>query len=217
MSTLLPHEELELQRLRKLTLYEEEARTRGFMIIAGVDEAGRGPLAGPVVAAACIIPHDLLIPGVNDSKQLTPKLREELFEIIISDPRIVYGIGIIDHEEIDKVNIYQATILAMLKAVSQLDPQPQILLVDGLALPHPTIPVQKIVQGDALSHSIAAASIIAKETRDRLMIKYHEDWPHYGFNTHKGYGTPKHLEAISAHGPCHIHRRSFEPIKSLTR
>lgn len=207
----------ETKRLLKLNSYEDEARSQGYQLIAGVDEAGRGPLAGPVVAAACIIPQGILIPGVNDSKQLNAGERAELFQLIISDDRIVWGVGIIDPQTIDKVNIYQATILAMLEAISKLPFSPHFLLVDGMKLPHPSIPAQKIIDGDAKSQSIAAASIIAKETRDQLMVQYHERWPEYGFNQHKGYGTEKHLKALQAHGICPLHRLSFEPVKALLK
>lgn len=205
----------ETKRLLKLNVYEDEARQQGYQIVAGLDEAGRGPLAGPVVAAACIIPAGVLIPGVNDSKQLTPEERATLYQVITQDERISYGIGIIDSQTIDKINIFQATIAAMLMAISQLPVIPQVLLVDGMKLPHPTIPAQKIIDGDAKSQSIAAASIIAKETRDRLMIEFHQQWPAYGFKRHKGYGTEMHLEALQTHGPCPIHRCSYEPVKAL--
>ena len=207
----------ETKRLLKLNSYEDEARSQGYQLIAGVDEAGRGPLAGPVVAAACISPQGILIPGVNDSKQLNAGERAELFQLIISDDRIVYGVGIVDPQTIDKVNIYQATILAMLEAISKLPISPHFLLVDGMKLPHPSIPAQKIIDGDAKSQSIAAASIIAKETRDQLMVQYHERWPEYGFNQHKGYGTEKHLKALQAYGICPLHRLSFEPVKALLK
>lgn len=205
----------EIKRLQKLNIFEDEARQQGYQIIAGLDEAGRGPLAGPVVAAACIIPEGVFIPGVNDSKQLTAQERADLYHTITSDERIVYGVGIVDSHEIDRINIFQATIVAMFQAITKLPLIPQMLLVDGLKLPHPTIPAQKIIDGDAKSQSIAAASIIAKETRDRLMVELHAQWPMYGFNQHKGYGTEMHLEALNIHGPCPIHRRSFEPVKIL--
>ncbi len=194
--------------------YEEEAYLTGYQWLAGVDEAGRGPLAGPVVAAACILPKGLLIPQVNDSKKLTPKMRERLFARLTSDPAIYYAVGIVDSVEIDRINIYQATICAMLIAIERLKQAPDYLLVDGMKLPHPTLPCLKIIKGDQLSQSIAAASIIAKETRDRLMLDYHARWPAYGFDHHKGYGTEQHVEALFKHGPCEIHRRSFDPIKT---
>jgi ribonuclease HII len=207
-------DENEWRRLKSLTVFEQNARQQGFKCIAGIDEAGRGPLAGPVVAAACIIPDDLLIIGIDDSKQLLPKKRQEIYQQIILDPRIIYSVGLIEVEEIDRINILQATIQAMLLAVSGLLKRPDILLVDGLFLPHPEIPSQKIIRGDAQSQSIAAASIVAKETRDRVMREYHTKWPHYGFDQHKGYGTEKHLSALVEHGPCPIHRMTFEPLKS---
>jgi ribonuclease HII len=194
--------------------FECAAKAKGYTLIAGVDEAGRGPLAGPVVAAACILPDDFYMNGINDSKQLTPKKRAVLFEEIVNHPQIKYGIGIVAHTIIDKINILQATIQAMLIAVDSLSVTPHYLLVDGLKLPHPCIPNEKIIKGDALSYSIAAASVIAKETRDRLMDDFDIQWPQYGFAKHKGYGTAKHLAAIQLHGPCPIHRLSFAPLKS---
>ncbi len=204
----------EWKRLQQLVLFEEAARHRGFQRIAGIDEAGRGPLAGPVLAAACIVPADVFIVGVDDSKKLTPKKRGELFESITSNPRIHYGVGEVSPQIIDLINIYQATIQAMLQAVEKLPSPPDYILVDGMRLPHPSIPCEKIIKGDALSQSIAAASIIAKETRDRLMHGYHAQWPDYGFDQHKGYGTPQHLEAIERHGPCPIHRMTFAPFSA---
>jgi len=203
----------ELKRLVKLTSFEREAGSAGFKAIAGIDEAGRGPLAGPVVAAACIIPHDVYFCHVNDSKQLSPELREKLFAEITSHSAVSIGVGIICQKEIDRVNIYQATILAMLKAIEALSMLPDYLLVDGLMFPHPTIPCRKIIKGDTLSQSIAAASVIAKVTRDRIMTDYDVEWPQYGFKQHKGYATRQHLAAIKEHGPCPLHRLSFEPIK----
>ncbi|CUI17004.1 ribonuclease HII [Candidatus Protochlamydia naegleriophila] len=214
----MPHSSLsedERLRLVSMTAYEEGMYLKGYQCIAGIDEAGRGPLAGPVVAAACILPRGLLIPQVNDSKKLTPKIRERLFGRLLNDPSVRYGIGIVEPIDIDRINIYQATIQAMLIAVQQLPVPPDCLLVDGMPLPHPNLPCLKIIKGDQLSQSIAAASIIAKETRDRLMNDYHLQWPQYGFNQHKGYATERHLEAILQHGPCQIHRRSFDPIKSM--
>ena len=214
MNTEAELDEGEKIRLQQMNIYEEKAYQQGYHIIAGLDEAGRGPLAGPVVAAACIVPRGLLIPHVNDSKKLTAKMREQLFERLTHDPSIIYAIGIIESEEIDRLNIYQATIHAMWQAIEKLATYPDCLLVDGMGLPHPILPCQKIVKGDQLSQSIAAASIIAKETRDRLMRAYHDQWPNYGFRQHKGYGTAQHLDALEKHGPCPIHRHSFEPIKT---
>lgn len=202
----------EWNRLQKLIEYEKKARKKGHQHIGGVDEAGRGPLAGPVVAAVCVIPEGHFFPGIDDSKKLPPKKRHQLFDALTNDPSVTYSIAQIDSEVIDQVNIYQATILAMLKAVESLEKQPDCLLVDGMTLSHPVIPSIKIVRGDSLSQSIAAASILAKVTRDRLMEDFHQQWPHYGFNEHKGYGTPQHMEAIQKHGIVPIHRRSFEPV-----
>lgn len=202
----------ELKRLKLLNKFEDEARLKGYQLIAGVDEVGRGPLAGPVVAAACMIPEGIYIPGVDDSKVLPPHIRQHLFEQITQDTCIQYGIGIVDWIEIDRINIYQASIQAMLMAIGQLANQPHCILVDGLKLPHSSIPCVKIIKGDALSQSIAAASIVAKVIRDKIMIKYHERWPEYGFDQHKGYATPQHLKALEKHGPCEIHRRSFAPV-----
>ncbi|MCE5317161.1 MAG: ribonuclease HII [Parachlamydia sp.] len=203
----------ERRRLQELVKIEKAARREGYKSIAGIDEAGRGPLAGPVVAAACVIPANLCFIGINDSKQLTPLKRKSLFEEITHHPKVAYAVGIISQEEIDSINIYQATIQAMLQAVQALISIPDLLLVDGMNLPHPAIPCRRIVGGDALVHCIAAASVVAKETRDRLMVEYHSQWPEYGFDQHKGYGTAQHMEAIQKHGPCPIHRRSFAPFK----
>ncbi len=206
----------EKNRLYQMTLFERQSREQGYQILAGIDEAGRGPLAGPVVAAACIIPEGVFFPGVNDSKQLTQKKRALLFEQITKHPDVVYGIGFIHADIIDQINIYQATIQAMLMALSNLPYFPEKILVDGMKLENPEkIPYEKIVQGDAKSQSIAAASIIAKETRDRWMEEYHQQWPQYGFYQHKGYGTAKHLEALELHGPCPIHRMSFAPLVKI--
>lgn len=195
--------------------WESQAKLRGFQCIAGVDEAGRGPLAGPVVAAACVLPDGLFIEGADDSKKLLPSERFRIFQQVLALPEIDYGIGIIDALIIDQINILQATFQAMIAAISCLSKQPDYLLVDGNRMPKTHIPGCAIVKGDSLSHSIAVASIIAKESRDRLMLGYHKKWPGYGFDAHKGYGTKQHLLAIEKYGPCPIHRRSFEPIKSL--
>lgn len=196
------------------TRYERAAQERGYEAIAGVDEAGRGPLAGPVVAAACFFSAGICIEGVDDSKKVTPKKRRELFEKLVNTDGVIYGVGVIKSGIIDEINIYQATMKAMLDAVDCMKKVPEYLLVDGLALPHPNIPAEKIIKGDAKSISIAAASIIAKETRDDIMREYHQRWPQYGFDKHKGYGTKYHLEMIEKYGPCSIHRLSFEPLKT---
>ena len=204
--------EKEWRRLKDLSHFEDIAREKGFKQICGIDEAGRGPLAGPVVACACIIPPNILISGIDDSKKLLPQKREEIFKQLVQDPRIIYSIGSIDAEEIDRINISQATIQAMLLAISGLETQPDYLLVDGLKLPHPKIPSEKIIKGDTLSQSIAAASIIAKVTRDRMMMEFDRKWPEYGFSSNKGYGTAKHLKALQQYGPTSIHRLSFDGV-----
>jgi ribonuclease HII len=180
----------------------------GIKIICGVDEAGRGPLAGPVCAAAVILPPNAEIPGLNDSKKLTDKRRRELFPII-KEQAIAYGIGLASHEEIDEINILQATYLAMERALSQLSVQPELALIDGNRAKDFGIPVQTVVKGDSLSASIAAASILAKVTRDDLMTQAAEDYPQYQFEVHKGYGTKAHYAALSEHGPSPIHRMTF--------
>ncbi|MGA3287351.1 MAG: ribonuclease HII [Bacteroidota bacterium] len=178
--------------------------------IAGVDEAGRGPLAGPVVAAAVIFPKEFVIYGVNDSKKLSARKREELF-MMISQQAMSVGVGIIDHKVIDRINILQATHLAMRRALENLAVKPDYVLVDGNSFKHDTLRFQNIIGGDAKSFTIAAASIIAKVTRDRLMCELDACFPQYGFARHKGYGTPQHIEAIRTYGICEIHRRSFHP------
>lgn len=205
----------EQRRLNKLVLYEQEARSQGFLTIAGIDEAGRGPLAGPVHAAACIIPEGVFFRGIDDSKKLTAEERSSLYESITTHPDVSFSVDFIPNEEIDRLNIFQATMLAMLKTLAGLQKTPDYLLVDGLQLPHATIPCKKIIKGDSLSQSIAAASIIAKVTRDRVMVEYDKQWPQYGFGQHKGYATVQHIEAIKAHGPCPIHRMTYEPLSSL--
>jgi len=209
----MPISEEELQRLEKLLVFERRARRRGFTAIAGVDEAGRGPLAGPVVAAACILPDGTCVEGVNDSKKLVPSQRAAIFQKIISNPAICHGVGVVDSILIDQINILQATFQAMLIALSRLTKGPDYVLVDGSLLPPITVPGEAIVAGDSLSQSIAAASIIAKVTRDALMLEFHKKWPEYGFDAHKGYGTKQHLEAIRRFGPCPIHRLSFSPFR----
>ena len=206
----------ERRRLQKLSRYETLAREKGFQLIAGVDEAGRGPLAGPVVAAACILPEKIFLKGVNDSKQLSPQQRFALFKRITEDPEIHYGVGVVESAIIDQINILKATFEAMLIAVSRLATQPDYILVDGPHTPPFPAPAEGIVDGDALSISIAAASIIAKETRDQIMTHYQTLYPQYGFEQHKGYGTAAHLRALEIHGPCPIHRFSFAPVKAVS-
>ena len=173
---------------------------------------GRGPLAGPVVAAAVILPFRCRLIGVNDSKQLSERARER-FYIAIRERAVATGIGWADVAEIDQLNILEATRLAMRRALEQLVPPPDYVLIDAVSLPGVSIPVRPIIKGDSLSVSIAAASIVAKVTRDRLMASYHDTFPEYGFVSHKGYGTAEHLERLARHGPCSIHRRSFAPVK----
>jgi len=198
----------------KHTGYERRLRKDGFLRVAGVDEAGRGPLAGPVVAAAVIMMDNSLLAGVDDSKLLTAEERDDLFEQIRATA-IGVGIGIVNHETIDRVNILQASFLAMETAIAQIQPGPDHLLIDGNRFQFPeaslvkSIPYTLVVDGDARSYSIAAASIIAKVTRDRIMVDFEEQFPGYGFAKHKGYSTPEHRDAIFRLGFCEIHRRSF--------
>ena len=196
--------------------FERDARSSGYSRIAGLDEAGRGPLAGPVVAAAVILPEGLLIPGLTDSKQVTEPERDRLFEVI-REQAVGFGIGIADERTIDDVNILQATILAMERALEQITPRPDYLLLDALTLPRIAIPQKAIIKGDCRSHSVAAASILAKVTRDRIMLDLHARHPQDNFKKHKGYGTREHLDRIAAHGPCEVHRRSFKPISRFLK
>lgn len=192
--------------------FERVARRCGYRRIAGIDEAGRGPLAGPVVAAAVILPTRCRIAGVDDSKQLSEEARDRLYAAILQRA-VGLGIGSADVGEIDRLNILQATRLAMRRAIEQLVPLPDYLLVDAVTLPGVRISMRPIIKGDSLSLSIAAASIIAKVTRDRLMVKYDALFPEYDFLSHKGYGTPGHLQRLARHGPCPIHRRTFMPVQ----
>ena len=180
----------------------------GVKLICGVDEAGRGPLAGPVCAAAVILPPNVEIPGLNDSKKLSDKKRRELFPII-KEQAIAYGIAFADHSEIDEINILQATYLAMERAIAQLSVKPEMALIDGNRAKDFGIPVETVVHGDSLSASIAAASVLAKVTRDDYMLKMAEAYPNYGFEIHKGYGTKAHYAALTAYGPSPIHRMTF--------
>jgi ribonuclease HII len=192
--------------------FEQEARRRGFRRIAGVDEAGRGPLAGPVVAAAVILPVHAGLAGVDDSKQLSEDERERLYCVIL-EKAVGVGIGSADAREIDSLNILEATRLAMSRAIDDLAPSPDYVLTDAITLPAVRVPLRPIIKGDALSLSIAAASIIAKVTRDHLMAAYHETFPQYNFLSHKGYGTAEHLRMLARFGPCAIHRRTFTPVR----
>lgn len=181
---------------------------KGCTAICGVDEAGRGPLAGPVCAAAVILPPHVQIPGLNDSKKLSDKKRRELFPVI-QDQALAYAVAFASHDEIDEINILQATYLAMERALTQLSIKPDIVLIDGNRAKDFGLPVQTVVHGDSLSASIAAASVLAKVTRDDLMLEMAQTFPVYGFEIHKGYGTKAHYEAIQTYGPCKIHRRTF--------
>jgi len=196
--------------------FEQEARRCGYRRIAGVDEAGRGPLAGPVIAAAVILPVRCRLTGVDDSKQLSASERERLYASIL-ERAVGVGIGAATPQEIDRLNILEATRLAMSRAVSSLSPAPDYLLIDAVTLPHLALPVRSIIKGDALSLSIAAASIVAKVTRDRLMAEYHQVYPLYNFLSHKGYGTEEHLECLARYGPCPIHRQTFAPVEAISR
>lgn len=188
--------------------YENNAKSKGYKYICGVDEAGRGPLAGPVCAAAVILPDNVIIEGVNDSKKLTEKKREMLFEVI-KEKALSYSIAFATVEEIEEMNILNATMLAMKRAVEGLDIKADYAMIDGNRLPPLNIPCEYVIKGDAKSMSIAAASILAKVSRDRLCMEYAEKYPEYSFEKHKGYGTKLHTEAIKKYGPCEIHRMSF--------
>lgn len=194
-----------------LWAFEQGLYAKGYVHIAGVDEAGRGPLAGPVVSAAVVLPAGFVADGVRDSKQLTPRQRQCAYDRIY-DQALTIGIGIIDPIEIDRINILQAARLSMAIAVSNLNPPPEFLLIDGKFGIDCPLPQQPVVKGDALSVSVAAASIVAKVSRDRLMNRYHLDFPLFGFDRHKGYPSRSHKALIAAFGPCFIHRRSFKGV-----
>ena len=191
--------------------YEAQAWRTGITLVAGVDEAGRGPLAGPVVAAAVIIAPDRRIKGLADSKVLTPEQRETLFHVI-SERAVAVGVGIVDHETIDRVNILQATRLAMAEALAHLTLRPDLVITDFVALRDIACPQRNLVDGDARCATVAAASIVAKVTRDRLMVEADQRFPVYGFARHKGYATPEHLAALDRWGPCPLHRRTFAGV-----
>ena len=196
--------------------FEEKAREQGFRVIAGLDEAGRGPLAGPVVAAAVVLPKTRSLKGVADSKTLTAEQREKALSLI-QKRALGIGVGIVEAEEIDRLNILQASLKAMEQAVRDLPLPPDFLLIDGLHSLSLPLKQQAMPKGDGRCLSIAAASIVAKVTRDRLMVAYHEKYPEYNFPKHKGYGTREHLQALQQHGCCPIHRQSFRPIYQLPR
>lgn len=196
-----------------LLAYEKELYKQGYEYICGTDEAGRGPLAGPVVAAAVILPKNMIIEGVNDSKQLTEKKREELFDVIM-DKALAVGVAFVDNKKIDEINILEASRLAMMEAIKKLKTKPDYILSDCMKM-NIGIPVNPLVKGDALSINIAAASIIAKVTRDRYMDEMDKKYPNYGFKLHKGYPTKAHIEAIKKYGITDIHRVTFKPIKTM--
>lgn len=222
----MTREEKLVEKLIEMKIFENQLYATGIQFIAGVDEVGRGPLAGPVVAAAVILPKEFHVLGIDDSKKLSEKKRELLFEQI-KEHAICYGIGMVEHDEIDEINILEATKKAMKKAIEQADEKLrqklgeqgkdrgiQHILIDALTLKNVPIPQTGIVKGDSKSVSIAAASILAKVTRDRLMQRYHEEYPYYSLNSNKGYGTKAHYEGIEQHGICQIHRKTF--LKSLS-
>ena len=196
--------------MQELTMWEieDENYAQGVEVICGVDEAGRGPLAGPVCAAAVILPPHVQIPGLNDSKKLSDKRRRELFPVIC-EQALAYGIAFATEQEIDEINILQATFLAMERALAQLKIRPDLVLIDGNRQKDFGLPVKTVVKGDSLSANIAAASVLAKVTRDDFMVRQAEQFPEYGFEIHKGYGTKAHYAALEQYGPCPIHRKTF--------
>ena len=200
-------------RLEQMLRYEKELYKAGYQTIAGIDEVGRGPLAGPVVAAAVILPPGCKIKGLNDSKKIPKKKHDEIYQAVL-DKALAVGIGLIDNEIIDRVNIYEATKLARKEALSKLCLKPDYLLIDAMKL-DVEIPQESIIKGDANSLSIAAASIVAKVTRDKLMADYDKEYPGYDFAQNAGYGTKSHLQGLERHGVTPIHRKTFEPVKSM--
>lgn len=208
--------EAERKRLIRLCQYERSLINDGNTYIAGVDEAGRGPLAGPVVAGAVILPSTISLYGLNDSKKLSPEKREQLAQAIKSCA-IGWAVGVATVKEIEELNIYHATLLAMKRAVEGLTPRPDHLLVDAVKIPYIKIAQTAIPKGDSVSASIAAASIIAKTHRDKIMLDYHQQYPQYGFNHHKGYGTAEHIQALKEYGASPIHRRGYAPVDKLCR
>ncbi|WP_204551915.1 ribonuclease HII [Bacillus ectoiniformans] len=205
-------QEQERELYQTMSLTENELKSKGISLIAGIDEVGRGPLAGPVIAAAVILPLDFYLPGLTDSKKVSEAKRNLFYEMITGQADV--GIGIIEPDEIDRINIYEATKQAMIQAIGNLKQAPEHLLIDAMKLDLPT-PQTSIIKGDAKSVSIAAASIIAKVTRDRLMADYAEVYPEYRFEKNMGYGTKDHLEGLDQYGPCTIHRKSFAPVKDM--
>ncbi|MDQ0270248.1 ribonuclease HII [Cytobacillus purgationiresistens] len=203
-----------IQKYENMMMFEKKYRAEGFKYIAGVDEVGRGPLAGPVVAAAVILPANFYLPGIDDSKKLTERKRNDFYEYILQEA-VAFGVGIIEADEIDRINILEASKKAMLSAVAGLDAIPDFLLIDAVKLNTP-YPYEALIKGDARSISIAAASIVAKVTRDRLMLKLSEHYPQYRFSKNMGYGTKDHLDALEAFGITSIHRKSFAPVKAYS-
>ena len=201
--------EKEEQRLNMLKQYENDLRNKGYKYICGIDEAGRGPLAGPVVVASVIMPENSMIEGVNDSKKVSEKKREKLYDLILEEA-ISYGVGIIGQDEIDEINILNATKKGLTTSLKELTSKPDLIIVDALThIDTLGIPYESIIKGDAKCYSISAASIIAKVTRDRIMREWDKIYPQYGFAQHKGYGTSAHINALKEYGPCPLHRRSF--------
>ena len=196
--------------------HESLARRNGYGLIAGVDEAGRGPLAGPVVAAAVMIPEGITLSGIKDSKKMTETTREEAFDLICKEA-FSMGVGVVSHQSIDQLNILNASLIAMKRAVLSLAPTPEYILVDGIHKIPISIPQKCLKKGDQICHSISAASIIAKVYRDRIMRSYHDSFPEYGFLNHKGYGTKHHRTQIQRHGPCPIHRLTFRGVREFDK
>lgn len=207
--------DLEKVRLHEMFRYERQLKAQGSSKIAGIDEAGRGPLAGPVVAAACILLEGVLLKGLNDSKQVVEAERERLYGEITTLAGCHWAVGVASAAEIDQINILKASFLAMYRALQQLTEQPDVILIDGHLVPSFGIPTIPLVKGDSKSGSIAAASILAKVTRDKMMRELDGLYPQYGFALHKGYATPDHMKSIAQFGPCVIHRKTFEPMKSM--
>lgn len=210
---LQKEKELE-EKYREMCIYENRARNQGAKFIAGVDEAGRGPLAGPVVAAAVILPENFTLLGLNDSKQLTENTREKYFSII-KNQAISYGIAIVNNDKIDEMNILEATKLAMRDAILQLNPIPDHILIDAVELTQLPCSTESIIKGDAKSVSISAASILAKVTRDHIMKELHKEYPQYDFASNMGYGTKQHMESLDLHGITPYHRKSFAPVRNV--
>jgi ribonuclease HII len=210
----LEKERTELNRLEEMCRYERECMSRGEMVIAGVDEVGRGPLAGPVVAAAVILPAGWTLKGINDSKKVSEKMRDILYDQIMKKA-VCVSVSMVSPSDIDRINIYQASKYAMREAVEQLSATPDHVLIDAMTIDI-EIPQTKIIKGDEKSISIAAASIVAKVTRDRYMKNLHEQFPQYGFATNMGYGTAEHLQGLQEYGPTEEHRKSFAPVQALS-